>query len=97
MVDNYAMSDVQAPSPDATSGVRVTVNRDLFLSACAAKGATTEKDRAALIGTTPKMTYNYTSGRVEPRLTTARNIATRLGVSVDDLWPTRTGQMRSAA
>jgi hypothetical protein len=68
----------------------------LFLSACKALGANTEEDRAALLGTTPKMTYSYGYGYVEPRLTKARQIAARLGVQVDDLWPT-TADVKAAA
>lgn len=81
------MSDVQECTRDATSGARVPVNRDLFLSACAAKGATTEEDRATLLDTTRKMVFNYKMGLVEPRLYTARRIAARLDVSIDELWP----------
>lgn len=81
------MSDVKPRPRDATSGVRVAVNRDLFLAKCAEKGARTEAGRAALLDTTEKMSWNYREGRVEPRLGTARRIADTLGVDLDDLWP----------
>ncbi len=81
------MSDVPPGSAAAVSGGRVTVNGELFKSACAAKGARTEEERAKLIGTTPKMTWNYRTGNVEPGLTRARRIAAALGVEVDELWP----------
>ena len=87
------MSDVKPRSRAATSGgrkpptPRVIINRELFLSACAEKGALTEEERAALLKTTPKMTYNYGYGLVEPGLTRARKIAARLGVKLDELWP----------
>jgi DNA-binding XRE family transcriptional regulator len=67
--------------------VRFPVNGDLFVTACAAKGARTDEDRATLIGTTPKMTWSYRKGHVEPRLATARRIAAALEVSLDELWP----------
>lgn len=82
-----AMSDVSSGQQRATSDKRLPVNSELFVSACAAKGARTEDDRAALLGTTAKMSWNYRSGKVEPRLTTARRIAATLGVSIDELWP----------
>lgn len=81
------MSDVTPPLSDAASDVRVLVNSELFKAACAAKGARTEEDRAALLDTTAKMTWNYWKGRTEPRLNTARRIAATLGVKVDELWP----------
>lgn len=89
------MSDVKTRSRHATSGKRKTptrrveIDRELFLSACAAKGAITEDGRAALLGTTPKMTYNYGYGFVEPGLTKARKIARILGVDINKLWPVR--------
>lgn len=81
------MSDVLAGPSPAASGGRVPVNSELFKTACAAKGARTEEDRAALIGTTAKMAYNYRLGHVEPRLTRARRIAAALDVTLDELWP----------
>jgi transcriptional regulator with XRE-family HTH domain len=96
------MSDVRRRSRDATSDgpkaniPRVSVDRELFDRACAGKGAYTEEDRAALLGTTAKMVYNYRHGRVQPILDRAREIADVLGVDVDDLWPKR-NRLKAAA
>ena len=81
------MSDVKRRERPARYGGRVTVNRDLFLAACAAKGATTADSRAVLLGVTQKMAYLYEYGHTAPNLITARRIAASLDVLVDDLWP----------
>lgn len=81
------MSDAVAPLQPATRDARIPVNRDLFLSACAAKGCATDEDRAQLLGITRKNVYNYRRGLIVPLLPTARRIAGVLEVDIDELWP----------
>ena len=61
-------------------------NNELFDLRCAALGATSEEQRAALVGIDPSTLYRFRRGRIGPRLEVARRIAERLGVTVDDLW-----------
>jgi hypothetical protein len=79
------MSEVKTRSRRATYG-EVPINRDAFLSACAALGANTTKERADLLGTTPKMAYLYEYGHSTPSVFTAWRIADTLGVKPEDLW-----------
>lgn len=80
------MSDVSTRSRPATYGA-VPVNRDLYLRACADKGATTADQRANLFGITQKMAYLYEYGHIAPNLLKAQRIASALDLKVDDLWP----------
>lgn len=66
---------------------RIAFNKDLFLTALADRGATTDHQRADLLGMPPCSVRRYHDGRVIPLLSTARQIAETVGVSVEDLWP----------
>lgn len=81
------MSDAQSPPRHAISDAKVSMDRELFLSACRAKGCTTDMDRAKLLGTSRRLVYSYVRGTVVPGLDTARRIAGLLEVDVDRLWP----------
>ena len=63
------------------------LNRDLFFAACRAKGCITDEDRARLLGMPRRSVTRYVNNEFGPRLTTARWIAERLEVTVDELWP----------
>jgi DNA-binding XRE family transcriptional regulator len=63
------------------------VNRQAFLAAFEAKGCNTGMARAQLLGVTRKSVDRYLAGEVAPLLPTARRIARRLDVGVDELWP----------
>ena len=63
------------------------LNREAFLTACAQRGAATDEERARLLGTSRRHLYGYITGEIEPKLSTARRIATRLDTHVDTLWP----------
>lgn len=81
------MSDVQPGSKPTTNGVRVAVDRELFLKACAARGANTSRERAKLLGIPQKLEWQYEHGKVSPNLLAARSIANILGVKVHEVWP----------
>ena len=81
------MSDAQTPAPRLTPDARIAVNRTVFIDACRAKGCRTDDQIADLLGTNRRMVQRYRDGVVAPRLPRARDIADRLGVHVDDLWP----------
>jgi DNA-binding XRE family transcriptional regulator len=63
------------------------INQPLYLAACLAKGAITEEDRAHLLGMPRRSVYRYEKNKIVPLLTTARWIASRLDVTIDELWP----------
>lgn len=63
------------------------VNRDLFLTACAAKGCRTDDETAALLGVTRAQVMGWRRGYRRPRLPRAQQIASTLGVDINDLWP----------
>ncbi|GGN39867.1 DNA-binding XRE family transcriptional regulator [Actinoplanes campanulatus] len=83
------MSDAKRRSHCITNDAppRLHVNKALFEDALKAKGATTGDAQAQLLGTTRRNVDHYLAGRIEPKLTTARRIAARLGRDIDDLWP----------
>lgn len=64
-----------------------TFNADLFDARCEELGATTTEQKAALAGVDWTTIHRFRRGEMGPRLEVARRVASRLGVSVDDLWP----------
>jgi DNA-binding XRE family transcriptional regulator len=64
-----------------------TFDAELFDLKCAEKGAVTWQQKADLVGVDWSTIHRFRKGDYGPRLTVARQIADRLGVSVDDLWP----------
>ena len=84
---DVAMSDVQTRSRRVADPGPVTVNTELFLAACAAKGASNYIERGKLLGKTDKQTWQWATGQVEPKYYTACRIAKILGVEPSDLWP----------
>lgn len=61
-------------------------NGELFDRRCAELGATSEVQRAALVGTNVTTLHRFRKGDMGPRLSVARRFARRLSLSVDDLW-----------
>lgn len=63
------------------------INEALFFAACQAKGCTSEGDRVNLLGMPRRSVLRVIKSEFEPRLSTARWIASQLDVEVDELWP----------
>jgi DNA-binding XRE family transcriptional regulator len=80
------MSDAADASERVTSE-RIKVDRDAFSAAFAAKGCASGDDRARLLEMPRRSVHRYTTGEVKPSLPKAREIAAKLGLDVDDLWP----------
>lgn len=77
---------VTATSPDATdatSGARLRL--DVFDANAERLGATTDAEKAHLIGVNRITLWRYRTGRLTPSLARAYTIAGVLGVTVDDL------------
>ncbi len=88
------MSAARASLDDATNDARgkrsqprIPVDRARFRELCAARGAHDDHARAALLHRTRKQVWQYENGLIPPGLLTARDIADRLGVHPDELWP----------
>jgi DNA-binding XRE family transcriptional regulator len=79
------MSDAEARVADPRRKVRT--DETAFRAAFAAAGCNTGAERAALLDMQRRSVYRYISGEIEPGLTTARQIAARLGADLDQLWP----------
>lgn len=69
---------------------------ELFDRRCRELGATTEVQRAALVGVDTATLHRFRKGEMGPRLTVARRFARRLGLSVDQLWPDATREEHAA-
>lgn len=63
----------------------------LFDRRCEQLGASTEREKAALVGVDVTTLHRFRKGDMGPRLQVARRFARRLSVSVDDLWPVADG------
>lgn len=63
------------------------LNAELFDRRCEDLGATTEPQRAALLGVNASTLWRFRKGEIGPRLEVARRFAQILGVTVDELWP----------
>lgn len=79
------MTATTEPQPPATDAI-TPFNGELFDTRCEDLGATTEKDKAALVGVDVTTLHRFRKGSMSPRLVVARRFARRLGVSVDELW-----------
>jgi transcriptional regulator with XRE-family HTH domain len=55
--------------------------------ACAARGANTERDRAALMGVSVSTMRRWREGAIPPQLTAVDKVCTRLGVTRTRLFP----------
>jgi DNA-binding XRE family transcriptional regulator len=62
-------------------------NSELFDQRCRALNATTEAEKAALVDVNEVTLWRFRKGHTQPNLRDARRIATRLDLTVDDLWP----------
>lgn len=87
-----AMTNHPEPATDAIP----PFNGDLFDRRCAELGATSEVQRAALVDVSVTTLHRFRKGDMGPRLSVARRFASRLTVSVDDLWPATTDQEQAA-
>lgn len=65
------------------------MNGPLFDDRCAAKGAHTDTEIAALLGVAVSTIGRWRDKGQRPRVDMARHVAATLGVTVDDLWPVR--------
>lgn len=74
-----------APSR-GTDTPSIRLNRAVFEQLCAERNATTEDQRAALVGVDRGTIRRWIKGDVSPLLTAARHTAKRLGTTVDELW-----------
>jgi transcriptional regulator with XRE-family HTH domain len=63
------------------------LNTALFDQRSEAKGASSETEKAALVGIDPSTLWRFRRGEIGPRLEVARRMAERLEVTVDELWP----------
>lgn len=62
-------------------------NAALFDERCVALGAATEVAKAALVEVDYATLYRIRKGDFNPRLTAALRFASKLGVTVEQLWP----------
>lgn len=73
------------PGEDAPAEA-VTLDVDAFNLACARKGAYRIGERARLVGVDRTTLDNWTRGPVAVRLDVAFRVATKLDLTVHDLW-----------
>lgn len=73
----------------ATDAISTAFNAELFESRCAERGATTNEQKAALVGVDWSTIHRFRKGEMGPRLEVARQMAERLGTTVDELFPPR--------
>jgi DNA-binding XRE family transcriptional regulator len=78
------MSDARALK--RANAVRYRLNFDLYYEVCRAKGATTQEQRAELMGISRRALSRYEVLLVEPLVSSAHTFATRLGLTVEELW-----------
>lgn len=67
------------------------MDRDAAERACAARGATSARQRAALMGISTATMYRYFEGRTPPRLDTVDAVCRNLGLSREVLFPGLSG------
>lgn len=89
------MSATTNPQQSATDA-SPPLNGELFDERCAELGATSEVQRAALVGVSTVTLHRFRKGEMGPRLAVARRFARRLSVSVDALWPDATSEETAA-
>lgn len=63
------------------------MDRDAAERACAARGATSARQRAALMGISTATMYRYFEGRTPPKLDTVDTVCRNLGLSREVLFP----------
>lgn len=75
--------------PDTKTASAVPhINRAVFDARCAELGATTEEDRARLIGVDRATLWRWTAGVKKPSLDAISNACTTLDLTRDALFPT---------
>lgn len=78
---------VAAPEPRRAIPVQQrALDHEAYLEACRVKGATNQQQRAQLFGLPHQALSRYERGTVEPLVTTAAWIASRIDLSVEELW-----------
>jgi DNA-binding XRE family transcriptional regulator len=80
------MHDADTECEAVADNGRAQLRRTLYLAACAKRGALRQEDRAALFDLSRRFLDRYEWNRVEPRLSTAMRIASRLDMTVHELW-----------
>jgi len=74
---------------DAPSGKEIPLNRAAFIRLCAAKGANTEAERAALAGFDRGTIRRWINGDSSPLMSAAVTVARNLDTTIDELWPVK--------
>lgn len=70
---------------DARDGGDTLMNWDVIAAGCDHRGATTDEQRAELLGVDRRTIIRWRHGQTGARLSTAHRVARALGVSLDDL------------
>jgi len=81
------MSDAETVAPRVIPDEPPKLRLDLYNAACQAKGLTRRADRAVLFQIPRRAVYRLEKNEVVPLLTTAQRIASKLDLTVDELWP----------
>lgn len=80
------MSDA-AIAPRCAASEKVELSLETYLAACRAKGAPRQEDRAVLFDIPRRTLLRYETNKTEPRGNVMRRIASRLDLTIDELWP----------
>lgn len=80
------MVDAEPVLRRGTSDQRPRLQRTLYLAVCAELGALRQEDRAELFGMDRRALNRYENDKVQPLLSTALRIASRIDRSVEELW-----------
>ncbi len=85
---NVALAEpTDTPPGEAPPTVRYRMNAAVANAACAARGATTERSRAAVMGVTVKTMRRWRQGGTPPRIDVVDSVCQRLGVAREHLFP----------
>ncbi len=86
--NNVGLIDPAPRTAEVTQPARPwRMNDDVANAACAKRGATTERARAAAMGVSTATVYRWRDGRTPPRLDVVDMVCARLGVARSDLFP----------
>lgn len=80
------MSDAET-AERRVEGNAPKLDKNRYLTACLAKGARRQEDRAVLLNMPRRSLVRYELCQIEPRVTVMRHIAATLDLEVEDLWP----------
>lgn len=76
-----------APDHQATTTGRFRINTTELHAACARKGATTDRERALLMGVTVKTLYRWKRGEAPPRLDVIDRVCRNVELTRHVLFP----------